>query len=533
MMKKTILCLSAIFILVLAGLLTACPAIPALPASQPLSGGELNLFDTGPITLDPALSAEMSSHTYVTLIFSGLVTFDKALKPVPDVAERWQKSADGKTYTFYLRKDVKFHSGREVKAEDVKYSWERACLPETGSQTAGTYLIDIVGAAEMLSGKARELSGVKVIDDYTIQVTIDAPKAYFLSKLTYSTAFIVDRQNVASGREWWRKPNGTGPFKLRDWQPDKLVVLERNDSYYGNIPGVQRVNFKLFAGTPMFLYETGDIDVAEVHQAFIERARDKSGPFYKELKVTPQLSFFYLGFNCKKPPFDDVNVRRAFTIAVDRQRIIDLTMMGTVTVARGILPPGLPGYNKDIRGLDFSVVEAKALLAASRYADRLPPITITLSGFGNNIPDYVGALVQQWRENLGVEVKVRQLEPEVFYQPDVLMREKNEMYVAGWMADYPDPQNFLDLLFRTGAVNNAGEFSDPELDAIMDRAAVEQNDDVRLKMYQEVEQKLVERAACLPMWFNVEYVLVKPYVKNYENSPLGIPLLAQVRVDPH
>ncbi|MEW6141602.1 MAG: peptide ABC transporter substrate-binding protein [Chloroflexota bacterium] len=532
MTGKTILCLVAVLILVLTGVLTGCPVVPTLPAAQPRSGGELNLYDTGPITLDPALSAEMSSHTYVTQIFSGLMTFDKALKPVPDIAERWDKSADGKTYTFYLRKDVKFHNGREVKAQDVKYSWERACLPETGSQTAGTYLIDIIGAAEMLSGKVKELSGVKIIDDYTLQVTIDAPKAYFLSKLTYSTAYVVDRQNVAAGAEWWRNPNGTGPFKLKEWQVDKLVVLERNDLYYRGLPGVERVNFKLFAGTPMFLYETGDIDVTNVHQVFIERARDKSGPFYKELTITPELSFFYLGFNCKEPPFDDVNVRRAFTMAVDRQKIIDLTMMGTVTMARGILPPGLPGYNKDISGLDFNVAEAKALLAASKYAGKLPPITITLSGWGNNIPDYIGALVQQWRQNLGVEVKVRQLEPEVFFQPDVLMREKNEMYVTGWIADYPDPQNFLDLLFHTGAVNNAGEFSDPELDAMMDRVAVEQNEDIRFKIYQEVEQKLVDRASCLPMWFNVEYTLVKPYVKGYETSPLGIPLLSQVRIEP-
>ncbi|MCX8125878.1 MAG: peptide ABC transporter substrate-binding protein, partial [Dehalococcoidia bacterium] len=430
------------------------------------------------------------------------------------------------------RRGVRFHNGREVKAQDFKYSWERACLPETGSHTAGTYLIDIVGAREMLEGKARELSGVKVIDDYTLQVTIDAPKAYFLSKLTYSTAYVVDRENVAEGAEWWRRPNGTGPFKLKEWQVDRLVVLERNDLYYRDVPFLERVNFKLFAGTPMFLYETGDIDVATVHQVFIERARDKNGPFYKELVVTPELSFFYIGFNCKRPPFDDVNVRRAFTMAVDRQRIIDLTMMGTVNMARGILPPGLPGYNQDVKALEFNVSQAKALLAASKYAGKLPPITITLAGRGNLIPSYIGALIQQWRQNLGVEVRVRQLEPEVFYQPDVLLREKDEMFTTGWMADYPDPQNFLELLFRTGAVNNAGEFSDPELDAIMERAAVEQDEALRFKMYREVEQALVDRAACLPLWFNVEYTLVKPYVKGYETSPLGIPSLARVRIEP-
>jgi oligopeptide transport system substrate-binding protein len=458
------------------------------------------------------------------------MAFDSNLKPVPDIAERYEKSPDGRSFTFFLRKNVKFHSGRELKAQDFKFSWERACTPETQSQTAGTYLIDIVGAEAMLDGKARELSGVKVIDDFTLQVTIDAPKAYFLSKLTYPTAFVVDRENVSAGREWWRKPSGTGPFRLKEFTTDQLVVLERNDTYYGKVPSLKTVRFKLYAGTPMFLYETGEIDVAEVHQAFIARAKDPSGPFARELTVAPELSFFYLGFNCGKPPFDDVNVRRAFSMAVDRQKIVELTTMGTVTPAAGILPVGMPGYNKDLKGLDFNVAEAKALLANSKYAGKLPPIVITLSGWGNLIPDYVGAMVQQWRDNLGVEVKVRQLEPEIYFQPAILLKEMDQMFVSGWVADYPDPQNFLDILFHTGSINNSGRYSDAELDGLLDRASVEQNEIARVRMYQEIEQKLVDRAACLPLWFQMNNLLVKPYVKGFAITPLGMPTLAQASV---
>jgi len=163
------------------------------------SGGTLRLWDIGPLTLDPAISSEMSSHLYIMQIFNGLVRFNEKLEPIPDLAENLTISPDGKTYTFFLRRDARFHDGKPVTASDIKYSWERACNPATGSQTASTYLNDIVGSADVLSGRAEHLSGVSVIDDHTLSVTIDAPKVYFLSKLAYPTAFAVDRQNVETG----------------------------------------------------------------------------------------------------------------------------------------------------------------------------------------------------------------------------------------------------------------------------------------------------------------------------------------------
>jgi oligopeptide transport system substrate-binding protein len=181
------------------------------------AGGTLNLWDSGPLTLDPAISSEMSSHLYVMQIFSGLVKFDFELKPVPDLAENWEISPDGKTYTFHLRGDAKFQDGRKITAGDFKYSFERTCSPATGSQTASTYLNDIVGAGDVLSGKSAAINGVDVIDDQTLAITIDAPKSYFLSKLAYPTAFLVDKKNVQSGSNWWHKPNGTGAYKLTKW----------------------------------------------------------------------------------------------------------------------------------------------------------------------------------------------------------------------------------------------------------------------------------------------------------------------------
>ncbi|GAI69835.1 unnamed protein product, partial [marine sediment metagenome] len=240
-----------------------CQPAPEVEVT-PTEENTLNLYGIDPWTLDPAVSGEMTSHEYIMQLFSGLVCLDDNLEPAPDIAQEWQVSDDGRTYTFYLRHDVKFHNDREVKAEDFKYSWERACNPDTRSLTADTYLGDIVGVREVLAGKTKEISGVRVIDDYALEVTIDAPKSYFLSKLTYPTAFVVDRANVESGGEWWRQPNGTGPFKLRQWDEESLLVLEKNDLYYGELAKVKFVTFQLWGGVPMNMYETGEIDVTGV-----------------------------------------------------------------------------------------------------------------------------------------------------------------------------------------------------------------------------------------------------------------------------
>jgi oligopeptide transport system substrate-binding protein len=508
-------------------LLSALLVLPST-ACQPFSRqGILNLWGTGPTTLDPAISADMSSHTCVMQIFSGLVRLDHELKIVPDIAEIWEKSPEGKTYTFYLRQGVKFQNGGEVKAADFKYSWERACDPDTGSGTAATYLGDIVGAKDMLAGKTGEISGVEVIDDYTLRVTIDAPKAYFLDKLTYPTAFVVDRANVETGADWWREPNGTGPFKLKEWKGGQWLILERSQIYYGEPAKLEQVVY-LLSGESMTLYETGQIDVTPVSTSYIDEASDETGPYYSQLAVTPELSLYYIGFNTAQPPFDDVNVRRAFCHAVDKEHIAKVILRDMVNEADGILPPGMPGYNEALEGLDYDLEKAMELIADSRYGDasNLPPITLTVDGYGNNIPSYLGAIIQEWQQNLGVEISVRQLETEDFIYN--LKQEKDDMFVMGWIADYPDPHDFLDILFYTGSEVNISEYSNPALNALLDQAALEQDEAVRLNMYQQAEQLVVDDAPCLPLFHGTNYILVQPYVTGYELSPLGIPDLSKV-----
>ena len=499
--------------------------------STTASTAVLHLYGIDPLTLDPALVSDAGSHDFILQIFSGLVTLDDNLQPVPDIAKSWTISSDGTVYTFTLKQGVKFQDGREVTANDFKYSWERACNPATGSQTAAAYLNDIVGVKDMLAGKANSLSGVKVIDNYTLQVTIDAPRSYFLYKLTYPTAFVVDKNNVNKGTTWWKQPNGTGPFKLQTWVPNTSFILARNPLFYGDVAKVASVEYKLWAGVPERLYETGDIDAAYVSLPYIDEVTDPAGPYLSQLTITPDLSFSYIGFNCTKPPFDDPKVRQAFCMAVDKDKLVSLVFKSMVDKADGILPPNMPGFNSQLQGMSFNPQQALELIKESKYGDvsKLPPIVLTTAGYGGAVSSYLEALVTEWRQNLGVEVTIRQIDPERF-----LYHTKDEldnMFDSGWNADYPHPQDFLDILFASNTENNYGGYSNPAVDDLLVKAGMEQDNAKSLAIYQQVEQMLVSDAAVLPLWFGKEYTLAKPNVHGYIPNAMGEVKLNEVSID--
>ncbi len=492
----------------------------------------LVLYGTEPITMDPALVMDTESAAYVIEVFSGLVTLNRDLEVVPDIAETWDISEDGTVYTFRLRKDAEFHDGKSVTAHDFKYSIERACDPGLSSRTAADYLGDIVGVKEKLAGEANEVTGVRVLDEDTLQITIDAPKVHFISKLVYPTAYVVDEENVSKGEEWWRQPNGTGPFKIRGWKSQELLLLERNRGYYGQLPGVEKVVFRFWGGIPMTMYENGEIDITWVGGANLKRVLDPANPLNDELVTTPELSLTYIGFNSGKPPFDEAEVRQAFCHAVDKDKIVEALFEDMVEKADGILPPGMPGYNEQLRGLEFDPDKARDLISQSSYetADNLPSITYTTSGRGNLSP-LTEALIDMWRENLGADIVVKQIDPERYAYE--IKERKGDIFDIGWLADYPDPQNFLDILFHGQREDNIGEYSNVEVDNLLEKARVEVDLETRLGIYREVEELLVEDAACLPLYFGRNYILVKPYVKGFQGSPLLSPWLKYISIEPN
>jgi oligopeptide transport system substrate-binding protein len=507
---------------------TTIPPLTTAPASSTV----LNLEASEPYTLDPALAADSGSVLFVSQIFSGLVkTGNTGI--LPDIATGWDISTDGKTYTFHLRNDVAFQNGDRLTAADFKYSWERACTPSVGSTTAATYLSDIAGAADMLAGRATSLSGVKVVDDYTLQVTLVKPASYFIYKLAFVTAFAVDKTNVSSGANWWQTPSGTGPFKLGSWVKTTSITLTQNRNYYGSAVKLGSAVFKFLAGRSMDLYETGQIDVASIGGDDLDRASDPAGAFASQLKSVSELSLSYIGFNVEGAPFDDPLVRKAFSMAVDLNKIISLTYNNAIHGANGILPVGIPGYDPNSAALGFNVAQAKALIAQSKYGSvtNLPAITITTSGYGGLIDGGLQAIINEWRVNLGVTVNVRQLEPSVFLYN--LKQEKDQMFYSGWIADYPNPHDFLELLFRTGADFNSGGYSNTAVDALLDQAAAAMDSTVSLGLYQQAQKLIIADAAVMPLFFGQEYLVVKTYVTGFQVNPMGMLVLDQVVVGAH
>ena len=509
------------------------PTLEAKPPTQ--LGATLNLTGGAPPTLDPALTQDSTSAAYIVEIFSGLVTLNQDLEVVPDIADSWELSDDDTTYTFTLRDDAEFHNGKPVTAQDFKYSIERACDPATGSVVADAYLGDIVGARARLRGEADEVSGVLVVDDHTLEITIDSPKAYFLSKLTYPTAFVVDQENVEGpAQPWTDTPNGTGPFRLAEYQSDFRIVLERNEAYYGTPkPDLEQVNFMLAVGSPMTMYETGELDAVRVYLADIERVSDPSNPLSKELSTTPALSLFYIGFNVQKSPFDDQKVRQAFNYAIDKDKYVEVVLKDMQAQAEGILPPGMPGYNENLEGYPYDPDKARQLIAESQYGDasELPQITLNIYGQGGVAEKQVQAIVDMYKQNLGVDIAIQQTDWATYLWD--LRAHRYQMFglTAGWIADYPDPQDFLDILFHSESRNNDTRYSNPEVDGLLEKAQGEQDFGKRMELYQQAEQIIMDDAPIVPLTHDVDYWLTKPYVEGMIYPPVIIPKLKYVSIN--
>ena len=296
-----------------------------------------------PPTLDPALVTDGTSYDIVIELFSGLVklTGDSEEPIAMDLAESYSVSNAGKTYKFILREDLKFNDGSPVTASDFKWSWERAAAPDTESPIVDEFLGDILGVQAIIDGDATTADGIEVIDDHTLQVTIDAPKPYFIAKLTYPIAFVVNADNVTSGGEnWTDDPVGTGPFILKSYSIGERMVLAKNPHYWGDPAFLDEVHLFLAGGSAMAMYENDEIDITGIGLADLERVTDPTVEISKDVvEVPPSFSTSYIGFNMEEPPFDDVHFRRALNFAVDKNLVANAVFSNLVRPATGVIPP--------------------------------------------------------------------------------------------------------------------------------------------------------------------------------------------------
>ncbi|GAF90177.1 unnamed protein product, partial [marine sediment metagenome] len=264
----------------------------------------------------------------------------------------------------------------------------------------------------------------------------------------------VDGSTCFSNTNWQRKPNATGPFKLKEWDLGQRIVLEPNSRYHLGAPSLGRVVYTLGGGSAITMYENDELDVTGVGLNDVERVRDPAEPLNQEFHEAPRMDIWYIGFNVEDEPFDDPKVRQAFAHAIDKDKLIEVVLLDAVVEADGILPPGIPGFNEELQGLEFDVEKAQQLLAESEYGGPggLPDIEIASSGRGASVGPVSEAILAMWEENLGVNVSTRQTEFATFLRD--LRDGEFQMFELGWVADYPDPENFLKIQFYSGSSNN-------------------------------------------------------------------------------
>ena len=499
-------------------------------------GGVFKLLGSDPTTLDPALTTDSTSYDIVTEVFGGLMRLtDNPNEPVVlDLAESFTVSEDGTVYRFKLREDAVFSDGSPVTASDFKWSWERAALPETGSPIVKEFLGDIVGINDIVDGNATSASGITVVDDHTLEVEIDAPKPYFIAKLTYPVTYVVSRDNIESGGETWTDdPVGTGPFVLKSYEIGVELVLARNENYSGTPAFLDEVRFNLAGGSAMAMYENDEIDITGIPQAAYERVTDPNEPISREVvDVPPEFVTWYIGFNTESPPFDDVHFRRALNYAVDKELIAEAVLGGRVSPAYGPTPPGFIGFNPDLETLGFDAEKATEELNMSKYADAdsRPRIVLTAPGTGGSPPAWLVAVGDMWARTLGVDVEFQEVEWATFLEE--IDNYRLQAFSLAWSPDYPDPHTFVDVLFRSDSQINQTKYSNAEVDRLLDEATTEQDPARRIQLYQQAEQIIVDEASWVPMWWGTSgKILVKPWIKDFNISPLGGYFLKDVWVD--
>ncbi|MBI3743847.1 MAG: hypothetical protein HY261_06115 [Chloroflexi bacterium] len=487
------------------------------------------LFAAAPTTFDPHRTGDITSFQYVAQIFNGLVTFDRNLKIVPGMAESWDVTDGGLTYTFHLRKGAKFHSGKAVTAADVKYSLERAASPTIASRITGVYLDDIAGFTERRGGLTNEVTGVTVVDDSTVRIRIKQAVPYFLSKLAHSSGFILNKDNVEKGGStWFVQPDGTGPYKLKGIDPGVVVVLERNDDYYGPKAKTKYIVIWNVTGSPTAMYRAGDADITPVGGTEATAAQDKANVVNAELTVTPELSVTYVGFNIKLAPFNDVRARKAIALAIDRDGIIKDIVSNTVQKATGFVPLGMPGYTSNAQGYAYDPAQAKQLWDAfTKEKGAVTKLNFLVQGGAVSTFDQkIGDMLKQ---NLGIDVTFQATASDD--RGAAVAGLASNLFEFGWIADYPDPHNFLDVLFYSQAINNTGRYSSPDYDKLVEAARTEADPAKRVNLYRQADAMLLQDVVGVPIWYGRSYTLTKPYVKGYFQNAQGIPDYATIEVN--
>ncbi len=439
-------------------MLTIAVAFPT--AADPKPGGSIVItYKDDVSTLDPAIGYDWQNWSMIKSLFSGLMDYTPGTTDlVPDLAESYTVSPDGLSYTFKLRKGIKFHNGRELVADDIKFSLERVCNPKTQSPGSGFFGM-IKGQAEMLAGKSASLEGVKVLDDYTIQFDLVHPDATFLHAMALNFSFAVPKEEVEKwGADFGKHPVGTGAYILKEWVLGNKIVWDRNPHYHiQGRPFIDKVTFEIGQEPSVALMrlQRGEVDILGdgiPPARFVSIMKD---PQYKGMIVEGgQLQTGYVAMNVKIKPFDNVNVRQAVNMAINKDRIVKI-INNRAVIANQPLPPLMPGYDKNYKGYPYDPAKAKALLAEAGYSDGFETELYCMNVDPN---PRIAQSIQQDLAEIGIKAEIKNQSQATVIAAGGEPDQAPMIWSGGmaWIADFPDPSNFYGPILGCGGAAKGG-----------------------------------------------------------------------------
>jgi len=500
--------------------------------NQPKTGGIMRLHINEPVSLDPANAYESEGIQIVRQLWDGLFTYDPVtLETKPKLCEKYEVSNDGLTYTFYIKKGVKFHSGKELKAEDFVYSWTRLALKDTASYLA-YHISPVLGYDECQDGTAKELKGVKALDDYTFQVTLKYPYADFINTLGHTAFYPVNKESIEkAGDKVGEMPDGTGPFKFVKWEHDQYVEITRNDDYYGQKPYLDGAKYVIIPDeqTAFLEFKAGNLEYTTIPVGQVKATQ--ADPQWKDnVIIHPMLALYYYGMNLNAAPFKgNLALREAINYMIDRQNICDVISEGVDTPATGFVPPGIEGFQENAMEFTYDVEKAKQKLAEAGYPDGkgLPVLKLGFNtGAGH---EKIAEAIQADAAKIGIKIEV-----EGYEWGTLLEKAKSGeiiFYRLGWQADYPTMDNFLYPLFYSKSSDNYSEYNNPEVDKLLIEARSTLDKDQRIAKYREVEKMILKDAAFAPIYFYGTRRIIQPYVKGFVLDNMENYSLATVWLD--
>jgi len=519
---------SALGALLLA-LLAACGGAPAVApdagaatpapgggaaAGTPQPGGTMTVaYQNDIATLDPAIGYDWNNWPMEKMVFDALMDYDKGTTLVPQLAAEMPKvNADATVYTFKLRPGVKFQNGRALNADDIVYTITRVLAPATKSPGQGFFLT-IKGAQEFIDGKATSVEGIKKIDPLTVEFTLAQPDVTFLNVMALNFAFIVPKEEVEKYKDdFGHHPVGTGPFIFDTWTSGQKITFKKNPSYFKpELPYLDGVEVQIGA-TPevnVLKLEKGELDLLGdtlPPSEFVRLSQDQA--WQNRIVHQTWVNTSYIAINTQFKPFDNVKVRQAINMAINKDQIVKL-MNGRAQVAKGILPPLMPGYDPNIKGYDYSVDKAKALLAEAGFPD----------GFKTSITcvsvDPEPKMCESFQTDLkkiGVELEINALSNSTVIA-NASTPDKTPLTWSGqlaWTQDYPDPADFYGPILSCSSAQPGGWnwswYCNKDLDAQANKALGMLDHDARMKAYQQINQKLMDDAVWVPVYHLEQYI---------------------------